>query len=225
MTSIFTFRMANLLVILSLGCMNIQLVGMEIRNIWIIITYLHEAMLMVGVVVAVSRNSKHTFSKLNQDRIELISGLGVAGDAHMGKTVKHRSRVAVDPTQPNLRQVHLIHSELHDELRVAGFDVLAGQMGENITTRGIDLLSLPTGTQLYIGDMAIVKLTGLRNPCAQLDRFQSGLMAAVLGRDEQGNIIRKAGVMGIVEASGQVCPGHSIRIELPPEPFQLLDRV
>jgi MOSC domain-containing protein YiiM len=143
----------------------------------------------------------------------------------MGFTVKHRSRVAVDPTQPNLRQVHLIHAELHDELRSTGFVVSAGQMGENITTRGIDLLSLPTGTRLYLGDTAVVELTGLRNPCGQLDRFQPGLMAAVLGRDEQGKLIRKAGVMGIVLVGGEVCPGNPIRIELPPEPYQPLERV
>lgn len=143
----------------------------------------------------------------------------------MGKTVKHRSRVAVDPTQPNLRQVHLIHAELHDELRAAGFLVSAGQMGENITTRSVDLLSLPLSTRLHLGDTAVVELTGLRNPCTQLDRFQPGLMAAVLGRDEHGKLIRKAGVMGIVVVSGKVRPGNPIRIELPPEPHHPLDRV
>nr|WP_250126131.1 MOSC domain-containing protein [Chroococcidiopsis sp. CCMEE 29] len=143
----------------------------------------------------------------------------------MGETVKHRSRVAVDPTQPNLRQVHLIHAELHDELQAAGFVVLAGQMGENVTTRGVDLLGLPTSTRLHLGDAAVVELTGLRNPCAQLDRFQSGLMAAVLGRDKHGKLIRKAGVMGIVVVGGEVRPGNPIRIELPSEPHQPLDRV
>jgi MOSC domain-containing protein YiiM len=143
----------------------------------------------------------------------------------MGKIVKHRSRVAVDPTQPNLRQVHLIHAELHDELRAAGFVVSAGQMGENVTTRGVDLLSLPTGTRLYLGDTAVVELTGLRNPCVQLDRFQSGLMAAVLGRDDHGKLIPKAGVMSIVVIGGEVRPSNSIRIKPPPEPHQPLDRV
>lgn len=180
---------------------------------------------MDGVVIAVSRSATHTFTKQNQGSIQLLTGLGVEGDAHMGFTVKHRSRVAVDPTQPNLRQVHLIQAELHDELRAAGFVVSAGQMGENITTRGVDMLSLPTGTRLHLGDTAVVELTGLRNPCAQLDRFQSGLMAAVLGRDEQGKLIRKAGVMGIVLVGGEVRPGNPIRIELPPEPYQPLDRV
>ncbi|NJM76738.1 MAG: MOSC domain-containing protein [Acaryochloridaceae cyanobacterium RU_4_10] len=180
---------------------------------------------MSGIVIAVSRNVKHTFSKSNQEKIFLLAGLGVKGDAHLGETVKHRSRVAADPSQPNLRQVHLIHAELHDELQAAGFAISPGQMGENVTTRGIDLLSLPTGTRLYLGDTAVVELTGLRNPCTQLDRLQLGLMAAVLGRDADGKIIRKAGVMGIVIESGEICPGSSIRIELPPEPHQPLDRV
>lgn len=180
---------------------------------------------MRGIVTAVNRSTTHTFSKSNQDRIQLLSGLGVEGDAHLGQTIKHRSRVALDPTQPNLRQVHLIHAELHDELQAAGFSVSAGQMGENITTRGIDLLSLPTGTRLHLGDLAIVELTGLRNPCAQLDRFQPGLMAAVLDRDEQGKVIRKSGVMSIVVADGEVRPGDLIQVELPPTPHQPLDRV
>jgi MOSC domain-containing protein YiiM len=180
---------------------------------------------MGGVVIAVSRSVTHTFTKPNQESIQLLTGLGIEGDAHMGATVKHRSRVTVDPTQPNLRQVHLIHAELHDELRAAGFAVSAGQMGENITTRGVDLLSLPTSTRLHLGDAAVVELTGLRNPCAQLDRFQPGLMAAVLGRDEHGKLIRKAGVMSIVVVGGEVRPGNPIRIELPPEPHQPLDRV
>ncbi len=154
-----------------------------------------------------------------------VTGLGVEGDAHLGKTVKHRSRVAVNPTQPNLRQVHLIHTELHDELRAAGFIVSPGEMGENITTRGIDLLALPTGTRLHLGDMAVVEVTGLRNPCVQLDRFQPGLMAAVLEHDAHGKLIRKAGVMGIVLAGGEVRPGDPIRIELPPAPHKPLDRV
>lgn len=173
---------------------------------------------MRGVVEAVSLSATHTFSKANQANCRLVAGLGVAGDAHMGETVKHRSRVAVDPTQANLRQVHLIHSELHDELRTAGFSVLPGQLGENITTRNIDLLGLPSGTRLYIGSSAVVELTGLRNPCRQLDHLEEGLMAAVLDRDEQGNVIRKSGVMGIVLTSGTVQVGDEIRLELPPPP-------
>lgn len=178
-----------------------------------------------GIVTAVSISQNHTFSKLNQNSINLITGLGVAGDAHLGEKVKHRSRVAKDPSQPNLRQVHLIHSELHEELKDAGFKILPGQMGENITTNGIDLLALPTDTLLYLGDKAIVKITGLRNPCAQLDRFQSGLMAAVLDKDEEGNIIRKAGIMSIVIQGGEVKPGDTIKVKLPCELHKPLDRV
>lgn len=133
---------------------------------------------MGGIVTAVSRSATHTFSKQNLDSIRLLPGLGVEGDAHMGETVKHRSRVARDANQPNLCQVHLIHAELHDELRAAGFIVSAGQMGENVTTRGVDLLLLPTGARLHLGDMAVVEGTGLRNPCTQLDDLQEGLMAA-----------------------------------------------
>jgi MOSC domain-containing protein YiiM len=177
---------------------------------------------MGAIVIAVSCSPAHTFSKPTQGSIRLLAGLGVEGDAHLGETVKHRSRVARDPTQPNLRQVHLIQAELHDELRAAGFAVSAGQMGENITTRGVDLLGLPTGTRLHLGKTAIVEVTGLRNPCVQLDHFQSGLMAAVLERDEQGRLIRKAGVMGIVLAGGEVQPGDPIIVELPPEPHQSL---
>jgi MOSC domain-containing protein YiiM len=151
--------------------------------------------------------------------------LGVEGDAHLGETVKHRSRLARDPTQPNLRQVHLIHAELHDELQAAGFVVSAGQMGENITTRGVDLLALPTGTQLHLGKTAVVEITGLRNPCVQLDHFQAGLMAAVLGRDEHGRLIRKAGIMSIVLAGGEVRPGDPIIVELPPELHRSLEPV
>jgi MOSC domain-containing protein YiiM len=177
---------------------------------------------MSGIVTAVCRSARHTFSKATQDSIRLLPGLGVEDDAHMGETVKHRSRVARDPNQPNLRQVHLIHAELLDELRVAGFSVSVGQIGENVTTRGIDLLGLPSGTRLYLGDTAAVEVTGLRNPCAQLDDFQQGLMAAVLGRDEQGRLIRKAGVMGIVLAGGMVRTGDPVRVELPPEPWRSL---
>ncbi len=180
---------------------------------------------MNGRVTAVSRSGSHTFSKPIQKSIRLLSGLGVKGDAHLGETVKHRSRVARDPAQPNLRQVHLIHAELHDELRTAGMPVSAGEMGENITTRGIDLLALPTGTRLHIGSAAVVEVTGLRNPCVQLDRFQPGLMAAVLGRDENGNLIRKAGIMGIVLRGGKIRPGDPIHVEPPPEPHRPLEPV
>ena len=180
---------------------------------------------MSATVEAVSRSATHSFSKPSEPSIELLEGLGVAGDAHLGVTVQHRSRVAADPTQPNLRQVHLIHGELHDELGAAGFRVRAGDMGENITTRGIDLLGLPRGTRLHIGEQAVVEVTGLRNPCGQLDQFQDGLLSAVLDRDAQGKLVRKAGIMGVVLAGGVVQPGDTIRAELPPPPHEALERV
>ena len=180
---------------------------------------------MDGVVTAVSRSATHTMSKRSEEAIRLLAGLGIEGDAHAGETVKHRSRVRRDPTQPNLRQVHLIHSELHDELRAAGYEVAPGQMGENVTTRGVDLLALPTGTRLRLGAEAIVELTGLRNPCVQLDGIQRGLMAATLGRDGNGELIRKAGVMAVVIASGEVRPGDSIRTEIPVGPHTPLQPV
>jgi MOSC domain-containing protein YiiM len=170
---------------------------------------------MDGVVTAVSRSATHTMSKPNEPVIRLLVGLGVEGDAHLGETVKHRSRVRRDPTQPNLRQVHLIHSELHDELRAAGFDVAPGGMGENVTTRGVDLLGLSEGARLRLGDSAVVEVTGLRNPCVQLDGIQDGLMKATLSRDEQGELVRRAGVMGVVVAGGEIRPGDAIRVELP----------
>lgn len=176
-----------------------------------------------GVVVAVSRSATHMMVKPNQERIRLLAGLGVEGDAHAGVTVKHRSRVAIDPTQPNLRQVHVIHAELHDELAASGMSVAPGAMGENITTRGIDLLALPTGARLHFGDAAVVEVTGLRNPCGQLNGVAKGLMKAVLEHDEQGEITRrKAGICGIVVAGGDVSPGDSIRVELPAEPHREL---
>jgi len=180
---------------------------------------------MAGLISAVSRSATHSMTKPTNESIRLLEGLGVEGDAHLGTTVKHRSRVKRDPNQPNLRQVHLIHAELHDELSVAGFDIAAGQMGENVTTRGVDLLGLPTGTRLRLGESAIVEVTGLRNPCAQLDEIQKGLMAATLGRDEDGNLIRKAGVMAIVLAGGEVAPNDPIHVELPAEPHLPLEPV
>jgi MOSC domain-containing protein YiiM len=177
---------------------------------------------MTGIVTAVNRSATHTMSKPNQTAIQLVEGLGVEQDAHQGETVKHRSRVKLDPSQPNLRQVHLIHAELHDELRQAGFDVYPGQMGENVTTRGIDLLGLPTGTRMRLGETATIEVTGLRNPCGQLDGIQTGLMAATLDRDEEGRLIRKAGIMGIVLTGGEVRPGDEVKVELPPEPHRPL---
>jgi MOSC domain-containing protein YiiM len=157
--------------------------------------------------------------------IRLTAGLGVEGDAHAGTTVKHRSRVMRDPTKPNLRQVHLIHAELFDELRAAGFQVAAGELGENVTTRGIDLLDLPTGTLLHLGASAVVEVTGLRTPCVQIDRFQKGLMAATLGRAPDGSMIRKTGVMSIVRAGGDVLAGDPVHVELPALPHRRLEPV
>ncbi|WP_432093577.1 MOSC domain-containing protein [Streptomyces sp. bgisy100] len=180
---------------------------------------------MSGSVTAVSSNSAYSFTKPNRSSIRLLAGLGVEGDVHAGVTVKHRSRVAQDPTQPNLRQVHLIHQELFTELRAAGFTVAPGDLGENVTTSGIDLLGLPAGTLLHIGDEAVVEVTGLRNPCLQIDIFREGLLKQVVGRDEAGNVVRKAGIMSVVTAGGTVRPGDTIEIELPARPHRPLERV
>ena len=179
-----------------------------------------------GKVIAVHRSTSHSFSKFAEETVTLVAGLGVQSDAHAGATVKHRSRVARDPSQPNLRQVHLMHAELFDELIEKGFAVWPGELGENITTRGIDLLALATGTRLHLGEGgAVVEVTGLRNPCSQLDRFQKGLMAAVLDRDASGGLVRKAGVMAIVLAGGEVQPGDAIRVEAPPGSPRALEAV
>ncbi|MBV7508292.1 MOSC domain-containing protein [Bacillus sp. sid0103] len=179
---------------------------------------------ILGAVIAVSLSDKHTFSKENQESIKLVKGFGVEGDAHYGSTVIHRSRVAQNPNQPNLRQVHLIHKELFEELKDR-FTINPGQMGENITTVGINLLELPTDTILYIGETAIVKVTGLRNPCAQIDNFKPGLLKAVLDKDSNGNLIRKVGIMAVILQNGEVKPGDTIRGKLPPKPFKKLERV
>jgi hypothetical protein len=170
---------------------------------------------LVGSVVAVSRDSDHRFSKPVVDEIVLIAGWGIEGDTHAGVTVQHRSRVARDPTQPNLRQVHLIHAELFDEVATAGYQVSAGQLGENVTTRGVDLLSLPTGAMLHLGDDAVVRVTGLRNPCQQINGFEPGLLREVLGRTEDGAVERKGGVMAVVIAGGTVRAGDDVRVSLP----------
>ena len=176
-------------------------------------------------IVAVARGSSHGPGKEARASIRLLAGVGVEGDVHAGKTVKHRSRVRRDASQPNLRQVHLIHAELLDELRGAGFDLLPGDIGENVTTKGIDLLALPAGARLRLGADAVVEVTGLRNPCVQLDRFRPGLMAAVLDRDAEGRLIRKAGVMAVVAAGGEIRPGDSIRLVLPAPPYRALEPV
>jgi MOSC domain-containing protein YiiM len=180
---------------------------------------------VTGDVVAVNRSGGHTFSKPNRAVVRLIAGLGVEGDAHSGVTVKHRGRVARDPSQPNLRQVHLVHTELFDELAEQGFTVRPGDIGENVTTRGLDLLGLPTGTRLRLGADAVVEVTGLRNPCIQLNGFQNGLMKATLGRADDGSPIRKAGIMGVVIAGGDVRPGDPIEVTLPDQPHRPLQPV
>jgi MOSC domain-containing protein YiiM len=179
----------------------------------------------VATVSAVSRSAEHGPPKRPVDAIRLVAGLGVEGDAHAGARVRHRSRVRRDPTQPNLRQVHLIGGELHDELAAAGFAVGAGDMGENVTTRGVDLLALPTGARLALGDEAVVEVTGLRNPCTQLDGLQPGLMQAVLARGADGRLVRRAGVMAVVLTGGEVRAGAAIGVELPPGPHRPLEPV
>jgi len=180
---------------------------------------------MSAHILAVCAHATHAFSKPVCESIALLAGLGVQGDAHAGVTVKHRSRVAQDPTQPNLRQVHLMHAELHDELVARGFRVGPGVMGENITTRGIDLLALPVGARLALGADAVVEITGLRNPCVQLDQYQDGLMQAVLDRAADGTLIRRSGIMGIVIRGGIVRPGDLVAVTLPAPPHRPLERV
>ena len=179
---------------------------------------------MSGVVLAVSSKRSHGPDKKNRLFIRLIEGHGVEGDAHCGERVKHRSRARFNPGLPNLRQVHLMHAELHDELNAKGFRILPGYMGENVTTRGVDLLALPKGAKVRLGPEAVVELTGLRNPCIQLERLQEGLMQACL-EDQDGVLIRKAGVMAVVLAGGEVRAGDAVAVELPPEPHAPLKPV
>lgn len=192
-------------------------------------------------VVAVSRDEMHRFSKVPVERITLVAGLGVVGDAHAGTLVQHRSRVRRDPNQLNLRQVHLIHAELFEEARAHGHELGPGDLGENILTEGVPLLGLPTGTVLQVGD-ARLRLTGLRNPCAQINDFRPGLLKVVLARhdgtplDRPGpstssggaagaGLVRKAGVMSVVEHGGDVRPGDEVSVVLPPGPHRPLEPV
>lgn len=182
-------------------------------------------MSMAGTVVAVAKDKTHRFSKHLAPEILLVEGLGVEGDAHQGVTVRHRSRVAADPTQPNLRQVHLIHSELFEEVAAEGFQVQPAELGENITTAGLDLLALPEGSMLHIGPEVELIVTGLRNPCAQIDKFQKGLLSAVLDKSEDGHLVRKAGIMAVVKAGGTVRKGDKIEVIKPPLPHKPLKPV
>jgi len=177
---------------------------------------------MTATVKAVHASPGHGFSKAPRAEIVLEAGMGVVGDAHAGTTVKHRSRVARDPTQPNLRQIHLIHAELFDELAEQGFAVTPGALGENVTTVGLDLLNLPTGAHLRLGAEAVVEITGLRNPCAQIESFQPGLLAAVAVRTPGGAVLRKTGVMAVVHRGGTVRPGDPVTVTLPAEPYRPL---
>lgn len=169
-------------------------------------------------VVAVASSPDHGFGKQVSPSVRVVAGHGVLGDAHAGVTVQHRSRVRADPTQPNLRQVHLVHAELLEELAGAGFDVSPGDLGENVTTRGVDLLGLPRGARLAIGPDVVLEVTGLRNPCRQIDDFRAGLLRRVVGRDDDGEVMRRAGVMAVVEHGGTITAGDDVVVHLPAAP-------
>lgn len=173
-------------------------------------------------VVGVHRDAEHRFSKRPVDEIVLVAGLGVVGDAHAGVTIQHLSRVRRDPTQPNLRQAHLIHTELLENLRVKGYDVRPGQLGENLTTQGIDLLDLPTGAMLRVGSEVVLEVTGLRNPCVQIEKFAPGMLGEVAWRGPDGEVVRLAGVMSVVRTGGIVRPGDPIEVQLPEGKHQRL---
>ncbi len=176
-------------------------------------------------VVALHVSEWHSFSKQNVGELELIAGVGVAGDAHAGPLVQHRSRVAADPTQPNLRQVHLIAGELFEALAAAGHQVSPGDLGENVTTEGVELHDLPVGSVIRLGETALIAVTGLRNPCAQIESFQPGLLQQVSYRDGTGALVRRAGIMGVVVLGGVVLVGDRIEVQPPPGPARPLERV
>jgi len=176
-------------------------------------------------VLAVARDDRHRFSKATRPSIRLVPGFGVDGDAHSGEFVQHLSRVKRDPTTPNLRQVHLMHAELFAQVAEHGHDVAPGQLGENITTEGLDILSLPRGTRLTLGRTAVIELTGLRNPCRQINGLSPGLMKELVRVDETGETVRLAGVMSIVVHGGVVHPGDPISVDLPDTPHEKLGPV
>lgn len=176
-------------------------------------------------MIAVHRSDQHDFSKQTVETVELVAGVGVAGDSHAGPSVQHRSRVAIDPGQPNLRQVHLLAGEVLESLAGAGPPVAPGDLGENTTTSGIDLHALGVGTVLRMGETALVAVTGLRNPCAQIDEFRPGLLPQLRYRDDGGVLVRRAGIMGVVVFGGLVSVGDRIETSAPPGPHRPLDRV
>ena len=172
----------------------------------------------IGIVVAVSLNPKHTFSKLPQLSIHLLAGLGVEGDAHCGSTVRHRYLVRRNPAAPNRTQVHLLEAEFLEALATDAPNFPAfhpGDFGENILTRSIRLISLPLGTRLHLGPTAIVELTGLRSPCKQMNTLRPGLMKASF---VPGTRRHRAGVMAVVLEAGTLSAADTIHVELPPEP-------
>jgi MOSC domain-containing protein YiiM len=181
--------------------------------------------MLQGQVVAVSRSAKHGVGKVPQETIRLLDGLGVEGDAHAGKTVQHVYRKRLDPGAPNLAQVHFLHRELFDEPAVQGFALKAGTLGENVLTEGLDLINLPTGTLFHIGAGVVVEISGIRDPCRQIDAVAKGLMKTLLARDAAGSLVRKAGIMGIVVTGGIVRPGDAIGVTLPPKPHRRLEVV
>ena len=178
-------------------------------------------------IVAVCRRHSHSFSKDTQPSIKLVMGAhaGVEGDGHAGETEQHLHRLPKNADSPNLRQVHLIHQELHEELRGKGFDVSPGDMGENVTTAGLNLLGLPTGAILTLGSTAQIRVTGLRNPCPQLNRFKRGLMSKVVEKAADGSLVRKCGIMAVVSTEGVVQPGDAITVALPEQPWTPLGLV
>ena len=180
---------------------------------------------MKPTIIGLASDGAHRFSKQPCGAVTLRAGLGVEGDAHAGRLVQHLSRMAKDPGAANLRQVHLIHAELFDELAAQGFAIGPGQMGENVTTRGIDLLGLSRGTRLRLGAEAVIEVTGLRNPCHKLNGLAPGLMEAVLGRADDGSLIRKAGVMAVVVTGGEVLVGDEITLDSVPLGHEPLEPV
>jgi MOSC domain-containing protein YiiM len=181
---------------------------------------------MAGRVTAVSSNGTYAFSKPNRPSITLLPGLGVEGDVHAGETIRHQFRMTYEPDLPNLRQVHLMHEELFDELALKGYAVAAGRLGENITTRDVDLLGLPTGALLHLGAEAVVEVTGLRNPCAKINDFRQGLLGEMFAIDpESGDFTFRSGVMAVVRQGGPVRPYDAVEVELPPAPHRPLERV